>query len=111
MLTVTAPASGVVATADPQNLVNRDVTDGEVLLTIVNPKQLVARLYIPSSEMQWVRTGDAVSLQTSSQFREIRGRLGVMEYYQMRNLQSDTQMRTAIAGVGGNNDRSDRPNS
>jgi uncharacterized protein YqfA (UPF0365 family) len=37
------------------------------------------------------------------------GRLGVMEYYQMRNLQSDTQMRTAIAGVG-NSDRTDRPN-
>src|SRR5437764_3839834 len=28
------------------------------------------------------------------------GRLGVMDYYQMRNLQSDTQMRSAIASVG-----------
>jgi uncharacterized protein YqfA (UPF0365 family) len=36
------------------------------------------------------------------------GRLGVMEYYQLKNLQSDTQMRTAIAGVGGTNDRTDR---
>src|SRR5262249_24832689 len=33
------------------------------------------------------------------------GRLGVMDYYQMRNLQSDTQMRNAIAGVGPGNDR------
>ena len=32
-----------------------------------------------------------------------------MDYYSMRNLQSDTQMRDAIAGVGGNSDRnSDR---
>ncbi len=39
------------------------------------------------------------------------GRLGVMEYYTMRNLQSDTQMRNSIAGVGagGGNDRTDRP--
>ena len=29
------------------------------------------------------------------------GRLGVMDYYNLRNLQSDTQMRNAIAGVGG----------
>jgi uncharacterized protein YqfA (UPF0365 family) len=28
------------------------------------------------------------------------GRLGVMDYYNLRNLQSDTQMRNAIAGVG-----------
>jgi uncharacterized protein YqfA (UPF0365 family) len=33
------------------------------------------------------------------------GHMGVMDFYQMRNLQSDTQMRSAIAGVGGPNDR------
>jgi uncharacterized protein YqfA (UPF0365 family) len=33
------------------------------------------------------------------------GRLGVMEYYGLRNLQSDTEMRKAIAGASGN----DRP--
>src|SRR5207248_8718810 len=31
-------------------------------------------------------------------FRE--GRIGVMDYYQMRNVQADTAMRTAIAGTG-----------
>jgi uncharacterized protein YqfA (UPF0365 family) len=34
----------------------------------------------------------------SQAFRD--GRLGVMDYYQMRNLQSDTQMRNSIAGAG-----------
>jgi uncharacterized protein YqfA (UPF0365 family) len=29
------------------------------------------------------------------------GKLGVMDYYNMRNIQSDTQMRNAIAGSGG----------
>jgi uncharacterized protein YqfA (UPF0365 family) len=33
------------------------------------------------------------------------GRLGVMEYYGLRNLQSDTKMRNAIAGVGEGGDR------
>ena len=42
-------------------------------------------------------------------FRE--GHLGVMDYYNMRNVQSDTQMRNAIASVGGGKDRGDRAGS
>ena len=38
----------------------------------------------------------------SQAFRD--GRLGVMDYYNLRNLQSDTEMRSAISGV---NDRKD----
>ena len=41
----------------------------------------------------------------SQAFRE--GHLGVMDYYNLKNLQSDTQMRNAI-GSAGNNDRGDR---
>jgi uncharacterized protein YqfA (UPF0365 family) len=36
------------------------------------------------------------------------GRLGVMDYYNMKNVQSDTEMRSAIAGAG-KPDRNDRP--
>jgi uncharacterized protein YqfA (UPF0365 family) len=40
------------------------------------------------------------------------GHMGVMDYYGLKNLQSDTQMRAAIAGVGGNStERSDRAGS
>jgi len=41
-------------------------------------------------------------------FRE--GRLGVMEYYNLKNLQSDTEMRRSIAGAGSgaNSDRTER---
>jgi uncharacterized protein YqfA (UPF0365 family) len=39
------------------------------------------------------------------------GHLGVMEYYNLKNLQSDTQMRSSIAGVGANNDRGERGTS
>jgi hypothetical protein len=50
-------AAGVVATKDPESLLNRDVMKGEALLRIVDPSQLVARLYIPASEMDRVRVG------------------------------------------------------
>jgi uncharacterized protein YqfA (UPF0365 family) len=36
------------------------------------------------------------------------GRMGVMDYYNLKNLQSDTEMRNAIAGAG-KNERIDRP--
>jgi len=42
-----------------------------------------------------------VPLAIASALRE--GKLGVMDYYNLRNVQSDTQMRNAIAGLGGNN--------
>jgi len=38
------------------------------------------------------------------------GRLGVMDYYNLRNLQSDTEMRNTIAGAGTpRNDRGEKP--
>src|SRR5438094_3052162 len=33
------------------------------------------------------------------------GRLGIMDYYNLRNLQSDTDMRNSIAGVGNSRER------
>ena len=49
-----------------------------------------------------------VPLAIANAFRD--GRLGVMDYYNMKNLQSDTGMRNSIAsGMGTNNDSSERP--
>jgi hypothetical protein len=78
-LAVAAPAGGLVTTKDPENLLSSNVTTGETLLTIVDPSQLLARLFVPVSEMDHIRTGDPVSLQLPSQFSEIHGRLGTME--------------------------------
>ena len=39
-------------------------------------------------------------------FRE--GRIGVMDYYNLRNIQADTKMRSAISGVAPTNDRNDQ---
>ncbi len=69
----------MVVTSDPESLLNRDVTTGETLLTIVDPSQLVVRLYIPVSEMDRIRVGDPVSLQPASQFSKIHGRLGMID--------------------------------
>jgi uncharacterized protein YqfA (UPF0365 family) len=50
-----------------------------------------------------------VPLAIAHAFRE--GKLGIMDYYGLRNLQSDTDMRNAIAGTGTRNDRTDRAGS
>jgi uncharacterized protein YqfA (UPF0365 family) len=48
-----------------------------------------------------------VPLAIAQAFRD--GRIGVMEYYNLRNLQSDTEMRNAIATPGGKgSDRNER---
>ena len=78
-LTVVAPAAGVVATSDPENLLNRDVALGQTLLTIVDPSHVVARVFVPVSAMDRVRLGDPVSLQLPSRFGELHGRLGTIE--------------------------------
>jgi uncharacterized protein YqfA (UPF0365 family) len=48
-----------------------------------------------------------VPLAISHAFRE--GRLGIMDYYNLRNVQSDTEMRNAIAGVKPNDRGSTGP--
>ncbi|MGC2400091.1 MAG: HlyD family efflux transporter periplasmic adaptor subunit [Acidobacteriaceae bacterium] len=78
-LAVRAPMAGVVTTSNPENLVNRDVAGGEILLTIIDPSELVARVYVPVSEMDRIRIGEPVSLQLPSDFSEIRLRLGTLE--------------------------------
>jgi uncharacterized protein YqfA (UPF0365 family) len=48
-----------------------------------------------------------VPLAISQAFRS--GQLGVMDYYNLRNLQSDTEMRSAIASGDRNSERRERP--
>jgi uncharacterized protein YqfA (UPF0365 family) len=50
-----------------------------------------------------------IPLAIAQAFRE--GRMGVMDYYNLRNLQSDTEMRNSIAGIGGRKGPTDRPPS
>jgi uncharacterized protein YqfA (UPF0365 family) len=48
-----------------------------------------------------------IPLAISQAFRE--GRLGVMDYYNLRNVQADTEMRNSISTIGSRKDRPDRP--
>jgi uncharacterized protein YqfA (UPF0365 family) len=48
-----------------------------------------------------------IPLAIAQAFRD--GKLGIMDYYSLRNLQSDTDMRNSIAGAGKGGKISDRP--
>jgi uncharacterized protein YqfA (UPF0365 family) len=67
------------------------------------------RAVVEENRAKVVEAEAQVPLAISEAFRT--GRLGVMEYYGMRNLQSDTSMRNSIAGIStsGHNERPDRP--
>jgi uncharacterized protein YqfA (UPF0365 family) len=47
-----------------------------------------------------------VPLAIAQAFKD--GRLGVMDYYNLKNLQADTNMRSSIAGPGGSDGQSNR---
>jgi uncharacterized protein YqfA (UPF0365 family) len=47
-----------------------------------------------------------IPMALSEAFRA--GRMGVMDFYNMKNLQSDTEMRNAIANVGAGGSKADR---
>src|ERR1700751_1766063 len=54
------------------------------------------RAAVEENRAKVVLAESQIPLAIADAFRS--GRLGVMDYYQMRNLQSDTEMRRAIAG-------------
>lgn len=78
-LAITAPFDGVVVTGNPQSLAGTDVATGEALLALSDASQLIARLFIPASELKHVRAGDEVSLQLPSQFRVVHARLDAVD--------------------------------
>jgi uncharacterized protein YqfA (UPF0365 family) len=63
------------------------------------------RAKVEENRAQVVLAEAEVPRALSQAFRD--GHLGVMDYYNLKNLQADTQMRNAISGVG-NNERGDR---
>jgi uncharacterized protein YqfA (UPF0365 family) len=56
------------------------------------------RARVEENRAKVVDAESQVPLAISQAFRD--GRLGIMDYYNLRNVQSDTDMRNAIAGVG-----------
>src|SRR6516225_7438203 len=72
-------------------------------LAVAQEQEMRAR--VEENRAQVVLAEAEVPRAISEAFRS--GRLGVMDYYNLRTLQSDTQMRNAIAG--NNTERNERP--
>src|SRR5438128_11033227 len=73
-------------------------------------QEQVMRAKVEENRAKVVLSEAEIPLAIAQAFRE--GKLGVMDYYNLRNIQSDTQMRNAIAGgagSSGNSERVDRP--
>lgn len=64
------------------------------------------RAKVEENRAQVVLAEAEVPRALSQAFRD--GHLGVMDYYNLKNLQADTQMRNAISGAGGNSERGER---
>ncbi len=71
---------------------------------VAQEQEMKAR--VEENRAKVVEAESQVPLAIAHAFRE--GRLGIMDYYNLRNVQSDTEMRNAIAGVGAS-DRTSRP--
>jgi len=70
-------------------------------------QEQVMRAMVEENRAKVVLSEAEIPLAIAQAFRE--GKLGVMEYYNLRNVQSDTEMRNSIATIGSRKDRSDRP--
>jgi uncharacterized protein YqfA (UPF0365 family) len=69
------------------------------------------RALVEENRAKVILAESQVPMAIAEAFRS--GRLGVMDYYNLRNLQSDTEMRKSIAGagLGGGSDRGERPSA
>ncbi|HVS38747.1 MAG TPA: flotillin-like protein FloA [Gemmataceae bacterium] len=66
-------------------------------LAVALEQEMSAR--VQENRAQVVLAEAQVPLAIADAFKN--GRLGVMDYYNLRNIQADTKMRSSIAGVGG----------
>jgi uncharacterized protein YqfA (UPF0365 family) len=66
-------------------------------LAVALEQEMTAR--VAENRAQVVLAEAEVPKAIADAFRN--GRLGVMDYYNLRNIQADTRMRTSIAGAGG----------
>jgi uncharacterized protein YqfA (UPF0365 family) len=70
-------------------------------------KEQEMRAAVEENRAKVVLAEAEIPLAISQAFRE--GKLGVMEYYNLRNLQSDTEMRNSLANIGSRKDRTEKP--
>jgi uncharacterized protein YqfA (UPF0365 family) len=70
-------------------------------------QEQVMRALVEENRAKVVLAEAEIPLAIAQAFRE--GKLGVMDYYNLRNVQSDTEMRNSIATIGNRKTPTDRP--
>jgi len=69
--------------------------EGRRAMAVANEQEMKAKTQ--ENQAKVVLAEAEIPMAMAEAFRS--GRLGVMDYYQLRNVQADTQMRTSIAGT------------
>ena len=82
--------------AEADMRVARAQAEGRRAMAVAEEQEMIAQ--IEESRAKVVQAEAEVPKAISQAFRE--GTLGIMDYYKLRNIQSDTEMRTAIARTG-----------
>ena len=59
--------------------------------------------HVQENRAKVVQAEAEIPMAIAEAFR--KGNLGIAEYYQLRNIQADTEMRNTIAGTGNTNRR------
>ncbi len=84
--------------AEADTRVARARAEGRRAMAVASEQEKIAQ--IEESRSKLVEAQAEVPKSMAEAFRS--GRLGILDYYRLRNVQADTDMRTAIAGVGAN---------
>ena len=74
-LTLRSPVDGVLLTENPVDLLHRNVSSGQALLTVAQSGSPVARLYIPAAAFDRIPAEAEVALALPGQFRIVHLRL------------------------------------
>ena len=82
--------------AEADTRVARARAEGRRAMAAAAEQEMVAQ--IEQSRAQLVDAEAEVPIAIAEAFGS--GKLGIMDYYKLRNVQSDTDMRQAIAGAG-----------
>jgi uncharacterized protein YqfA (UPF0365 family) len=83
--------------AEANKLIAQAQAEVRRALAVAQEQEMLAR--VQEMRAHVVEAEAQVPLAMAEAFRQ--GNLGIMDYYRMKNIQSDTGMRDAIAGAGG----------
>jgi uncharacterized protein YqfA (UPF0365 family) len=85
--------------AEADTRVARAQAEGRRAMAVSQEKENIAM--IEQNRAKLVEAEASVPLAMAEAFR--RGRLGILDYYNLKNMQADTKMRAAIASTAGRN--------